>query len=129
MAALGGKENSLLNWLKRKKEPYDEEEILNDGLDLAMAFGKHWLQPIQTRLSKIYPALSEEELNEYNAKVQEAMKFGHSTVYSLAEKDGKDTKPEEFNDIYIQKYPWVNSKNIKHLFSQGMYYAWKDFGF
>ena len=112
-----------------KKPPYDKEEILNVGLHLAMAFGQNWLEPIQSRLSKKYPALSSGELDEYNAACKEAMKFGHDTVYSMAETHGKNTNIEEFKPVYTEKYPWVSLKNIKGIFNQGMYYAYKDLGF
>ena len=129
MAALGVRRVSLLEWMFSKKEPYNKEDILNDGLHLAMAFGKDWLKPIQGRLAKKYPALSIDELNKYNNQCQEAMKFGHDTVYAMAEKQGKSTNKEDFQSRYSVEYPWAKPKNIKALFNQGMYYAHKDMGF
>jgi len=120
---------SLISWLFGKKKPYNEIEILNFGLKLAMSFGKDWLKPIQPRLAKIYPDLTETELNIVNARCQEAMKFGHDTVYSMAEVKGKETNKEDFVRLFKGKYPWVNSANTNGVFSQGMYYAYKDLGF
>ena len=48
------------------KKKYTEEEILNIGLDFSMEFGKHWLEPIQKRLSKKISYLTQEELDNYN---------------------------------------------------------------
>jgi len=121
----------MFSWLKDKKTPAasaTRNASLNEGLHLAMEWGEDWLKPIQKRLSKSHPALSEDELNEINTVCQAAMRFGHSAVYELALKSGKDTKQEEFEATMLARYPWVSSNNLSHLFSQGMYYAWKDSG-
>ena len=57
------------------------------------------------------------------------MKSGHKMVYELAEIHGNDTKLEDFASKYKAKYPWISSKSTGSVFSQGMYYAWKDMGF
>jgi hypothetical protein len=121
-------EFELFEWLRRRKQPYNENMILNDGLDYAMEFGSNWLQPIQSRLVKLYPELTENELDSFNSKCQTAMKTGHNQVYALAEEFGKDASIEVFSVNYSKSFPWVNKKNLKHVFSQGMYYAWKDIG-
>ena len=122
----------MLSFLKRQKaigSPAESREaLLNEGLDLAMEWGKNWLKPIQERLAVHHPELSQDELNEINAICQSTMKFGHDYVYNLALKTGKDTKKSDLELAMQSRYPWVNAKNISHLFSQGMYYAWKDTG-
>lgn len=120
--------SELFEWFRRRKQPYNENQILNDGLDYAMEFGSNWLQPIQSRLVKLYPKLSDIELDDYNSKCQAAMKTGHEQVYALAEESGKDASFEAFVASYSKSFPWVSDKNLKHIFSQGMYYAWKDMG-
>ena len=80
-----------------RKKSYKEENILNEGVSLAMEFGKNWLQPIQKRLSKKYPKLSTTELDEYNTKCQSAMKLGHDSMVKLAVKDGFNVKIEELS--------------------------------
>ena len=122
----------MLSFFKRQKaigSPAESREaLLNEGLDLAMEWGKNWLKPIQERLAVRHPELSQDELNEINATCQSTMKFGHDYVYNLALKTGKDTKKSDLELAMQSRYPWVNAKNISHLFSQGMYYAWKDTG-
>ena len=122
----------MLSWLRRTKalapETSSRDALLNEGLHLAMEWGADWLKPIQGRLGARHPDLSLEQLNEINSICQAAMKFGHDFVYDLALKSGKDTKYESFEPAMKARYPWVNSKNASHLFSQGMYYAWKDTG-
>lgn len=88
-----------------------------------------WLQPVQGRLAQRFPALSQEQLDELNTACQAVMSFGHQVVYDLAEKFGKDTRREDFALSMSAAYPWVNESNMSQLFSQGMYYAWKDMGF
>ena len=104
-------------------------DVLNAGLHLAMEFGENWMKPIQSRLHERYPALSEAELNELNQICQDAMRFGHARVYDLAAKSGDKTKFAAFKPLMMAKYAWVNGHNLSRLFSQGMYYAWKDLGF
>ncbi len=104
------------------------DDLLNEGLHLAMEWGEDWLQPIQDRLAQRHPALSKEALDEIDAVCQAAMRFGHKTVHDLVLTSGKDTKREDFDPIVLARYPWANSDNLSRLFSQGMYYAWKETG-
>jgi len=122
----------MFSWLKRSKAEISmatsREALLNEGLNFAMEFGENWLKPIQDRLAPRHPELSQDELNEVNAICPAAMKFGHDYVYDLAVKVGKGTKQSDFEPAMKSHYAWVNAKNVSHLFSQGMYYAWKDTG-
>jgi len=118
-------------WRKRQVQIDPEtrrEEQLNAGLALAMEWGENWLKPIQARLRLRYPQLSQAELDEFNRLSQEAMKFGHDTAYELAMAAAKRVHASDFAPIFKARYPWASDKNIAHLFSQGMYYAWKDGG-
>jgi hypothetical protein len=103
-----------------------EEALLNYALDLAQEWGKQWFKPIQPRLLEAYASLSEPELDRLNSIAQCAMKFGHDLVYSMAEQHGKKVDESTWREKYVARYPWVDEKNLRHLFSTGMYYAWKD---
>ena len=105
------------------------DAVLNQGLNLAMEWGSDWLQPIQERLAQRQPALSAAERDAINAICQAAMRFGHQTVYALAEAAGPNARREDFAAALHARYPWVDADNQARLFSQGMYYAWKDLGF
>jgi hypothetical protein len=100
--------------------------LLNRGLSLAMAWGEHLLAPIQQRLGREYPALSSAELDDVNAACQAAMKFGHAAAYALASEGHGHVDPQAFKARVKSRYPWVDSANIARLFTQSMYYAWKD---
>lgn len=54
--------------------------LLNEGLAMGMEFGTNWLQPIQKRLAKKHPQLSQAELDEYDRVCREAMNFGHTQL-------------------------------------------------
>ena len=120
----------ILTFLTRRRKPSlkkdGETGLQNYALELAQEWGENWLQPIQGRLSKAYPHLTQQELDHYNSIAQAAMKAGHDLVYSMAENSGKDVNEPGWRQDYLKQYPWVDKKNLKHLFSTGMYYAWKD---
>lgn len=119
----------MFNWLRRlssKNAPLERAEVLNAGLNLAMEWGEQWLQPIQQRLAKRYTGLSVEELDRYNAECQAAMKFGHDLVYLMAERLGADVNMDAWRGQVLERYSWINESNLSRLFSQGMYYAYKD---
>jgi hypothetical protein len=106
-------------------DPIYNEEILNAGLNLAMEWGEDWLKPIQQRLARKYPGLTEEELNSYNEICRKAMKLSHSGIEDLSNKYGIDV-PYEFFVKHIQgKLPWITEKNLSRAYSQGMYYIRK----
>jgi len=103
------------------------ENLLNNyALELAQEWGKYWLKPIQERMGKAYPQLSIDELNRYNEIAQETMKYSHDLVYSTTNEQGKKISKLEWKKNILSRYPWVDSRNLSHLFSTGMYYAWKD---
>lgn len=54
------------------------------------------------------------------------MSFAHETIYDLVETKGKGFDQDEAVAIIKAKYPWINSKNMNHAISQGLYYAFKD---
>ena len=122
--------NQLLSMLFRRRKPNikkeGEEALMNYALEIAQAWGEDWLTPIQGRLSRAYPKLTQEQLDKYNSIAQEAMKYGHDLVYSMSEKQGRDISEAQWKETYLSRYAWVDSKNLNHLFSTGSYYAWKD---
>jgi len=104
----------------------DDSSLLNYCLDLAQEWGKYWLKPIQPRLKSAYPDLPNAELDRLNEVAQAAMKFGHDLVYEMAEKHGRDFDKSEWTASVLDKFPWVDARNLRHLYSTGQYYAMKD---
>ncbi len=125
--------NRILDTIFRRPIPdpraKDDDAVLNFSLELAQEWGHNWLKPVQPRLSKVYPRMSNAELDHFNSVAQGAMKFAHDLVYTLAEELGRDSINEEnWRETVLARYPWIDKRNLKHLFSTGQYYAWKDFG-
>lgn len=114
-------------WRQKPAVEFDKDELLlNRALMMAQDWGDDWLEPIQERLGKEYPHLTQENLNRLNAVAQEAMKYGHELVYSMAEKqDRADISQSNWKTAFSARYPWVNAENLAKLFSTGMYYARK----
>ena len=111
----------------------DEDKILNKGLEFALEFGPSWLQPIQSRLSAIFPELRPDELDKYDSVCRAAMRKGHDYVYKALEAatdEKRKIKQTEIANPLVsflhQEYPWIDSENLKRILSQGFYYAWKD---
>jgi hypothetical protein len=109
------------------------ESILNEGLELAMAFGTDWLKPIKERLALLHPELTQAELNRYDTVCRKTMKIGHEWVYKKLASVAKERKKIKHKDleaevqkILLQQYPWINSSNFAKLLSQSIYYAYKD---
>lgn len=111
---------------RNHKNSFISEMILNEGLDLAMEFSKNWLQPIQERLKVRYSYLSKIELETLNDECISAMRFGHKIIYDLIKINGKNFDQKKAINEIKNKYHWINDKNLDHLISQGIYYAFKN---
>ena len=85
-----------------------------------MEWGADWLKPTQPRLKVLFPALSENQLNDYDAAARAAMTFGHEYVY-----DRPDCEYEQCAIAVRARFPWVSDENLSRVYSQGMYYARK----
>lgn len=108
--------------------PADDPGILNVGLDLAMEFGASWMQPIQSRLAGRHPALAASELDEYDAACRAAMTWAQRQVPEHWHAAGGREREarRRFQQAVLSRYPWISAKNLKQLWTQGRYYAWKD---
>ena len=113
-------------FIRRKPAKIDDvESYLNYSLHLAQEWGKQWLQPIQSRLHKACPHLSQEELNHYNDIAQAAMRFGYDLVYKMADEDSLKVPKDKWQKQLLKQYPWIDKENVDHLYSTGTYYAMK----
>jgi hypothetical protein len=115
------------------KSKSDESSILNSGLDMAMEFGEYFRQPIQSRLSKKYPSLTAEQLDQYNSMCTTAMESGFKFVDSILEPLA--TSNQTISEANLKKhlfhhmkanYPWINKDNLDRLYSQSCYFAFKN---
>jgi hypothetical protein len=116
----------MVSWIQRliHRGP-SNEELLNEGLGLAMDWGESWLSPINARLRKLHPYLGAGELEECNAACQGAMRLAYETVHILLRGGSTSPSPEALAPIVRARYPWVNEENLVRMLQQGVYYASK----
>ena len=116
----------IVSWLERftRRRP-SREELLNEGLALAMDWGESWLSPIQSRLRKLHPFLAGDELDAYNAACQGAMRLAHETVHSQLRTGTANPSLAALSSTVRAAYPWVSEENLERLLKQGLYYAAK----
>lgn len=103
-------------------------EILNSGLNFSMEFGKNWLLEINDRLLAKYPNLTPSELNACDKLCKKVNKLANDFVYDNPEK--KENEIEfitfsVFENFMKTNYDWISDKNLRGLYSQSCYYAWK----
>ena len=110
-----------------------EDRIRNSGLKLALRWGDEWMQPIQERLKQKFPNLTSSELDEHDLLCTQARNHGQNYIFDTLRKATDDgiqlsekAFKKQFKDFVKNTYPWVNNSNLNSIFSQGMYYAWKD---
>ena len=105
-----------------------ESTALNLGLDFAMEFGENWMRPIQERLSKKHPELSQPELDQHDLVCRQAMNFGHNQLVTCwREAQGRQSEAFQLFKKELQaRYTWISDENLSRLFSQSCYYAYKD---
>jgi hypothetical protein len=116
----------IVSWIRRlfHRRPSDDE-LLNEGLELAMDWGENWLSPINARLRKLHPHLRAEELEACNAACQGAMRLGCEAVHTLLRDGSASPSAGRLATIVRARYPWVNEDNLGRLLQQGVYYAAK----
>ena len=121
-----------MTFLSRRRKPSierdGEEALLNYALHLAQEWGNDWMQPIQQRLGKSFPNLSESDLDRLNNLAQNAMRYCYNLAYDLYEKtEGGDFR-NEWRVTCLSEFAWIDDKNLNDLLSTGRFYAMKDLG-
>ena len=101
------------------------DELLNEGLGLAMDWGDHWLAPINARLHALHPHLAADELEACNSACQGAMRLAFEAVHTSMGGNSKSLSVEALGPIVRARYAWVDDENLARLLKQGTYYAAK----
>ena len=104
------------------------QEITNEGLSFSMEFGQNWLKPINERLSKKYSELLPVELEKYNKLCKDVNTYANDFILNNPVKHNDELiflPFEKFKKVIHKKYAWINEDNLKQLYSQSCYYAWK----
>ena len=106
-------------WSFFKKNIPTDVETLNAGLEIAT---KRMGQPIQAELRDKFPALTDEELEQYNDLCQKVYRYGINEVFKLIDKKIKrPLTAEDLKPLVIKKYAWVNQNNLLGLLYKGIY--------
>jgi hypothetical protein len=104
-------------------------DILNQGLSLALEWGEHWLKSIQERLKAIHPHLEKEELDSYNSYCREVANNGNALIFKIVHEDGEDFYSDKNRQLWkktmLETYPWISEENLSRSYSQSCYYAMK----
>lgn len=100
-------------------------KVLNTTLRLSMEWGKNWLQDIKPRLQKLYFDLPDIALEKCADITKQVNSLAHQLVSSNPKGNNKFINKEEFNNIILKKYIWINKDNLNTLYSQSCYYALK----
>jgi hypothetical protein len=117
---------SILRWYYAWAPRPSEVDLLNKGLSLALVWGKNWMMPIQSRMHARFPFLLPEELDRYERDCRAAMAFGIDLVFEIAEANKGVASKSAWRKQFVARFPWVSKRNLRSLFMQGTYYAWKD---
>ena len=100
-----------------------KEEILNIGYEMALEFGKNWLQPINDRLAKKFKNLSQEEIEEYTQACEQLRNESNNYIYESLSKltdEQQDIREKDFKkeltDWMRTHSPWVSESKYQTYF-------------
>lgn len=98
-------------------------DVYNTAVLLSLEMGGNWRQPIQERLRRYFPGISEEEADQLNGHCREMMDFS----IRLAEKlhFEHSCSREQATQLIKQEYPKLEEKNLTSLFAQAEWCALK----
>lgn len=96
------------------------DELLNYALKLTTEWGENYGKPINERILRLFPELSDDEINQLTKLSREAEYY----IYDLAtqELDGK-IHENEIIPLAREKFTWLDRENTARLANIGMYYA------
>jgi hypothetical protein len=102
-----------------------DSDTLNTALSMSLEWGPVRSTPLEARLTERFSNLTPREVM--------ALKLTCGEVESLAWREVeraylKQSTMEAAGATIRSAFPWVNTDNLSHLFTQGQYYAWHDNG-
>ena len=119
-----------MEWLRRLfRRRASREELLREGLALAMDWGDDWLSPINTRLHERHRYLGADELAIINDECQAAMRWGHEIMHDQLRDGARSVDAEGFAHLIHERHPWVDEETMARLLKQSIYYAAKTGGY
>lgn len=95
-----------------------EAVLLNLALEMAQHRGADSGKPLEPRLRERYPWLSERQLAGVAPAVQTARRLGHDFAVQFKRDNGRVPTAAEFRRSFGQQCNWVDSKNMRQLYTQ-----------
>lgn len=115
----------LFGSLWRRRARSDTRTVLlNSALDIALDFD-NWLNPIQGRLKASHPSLDEQQLDSINQICMEVIRFGQDNAMSLCATMDLPLVQARFDEMFVERYPWVNQENRERAYRHCIYLATK----
>ncbi|MFC0402128.1 hypothetical protein [Paraburkholderia rhizosphaerae] len=108
----------------RQDRNENQNALLNSALDIALDFD-NWLNPIQGRLKTRHPSLDEQNLQRLNEVCIEAVRFGQQTALQLCGTMDLPSVQGRFDELFVERYPWVNEENLERAYRHCIYLATK----
>ncbi len=112
----------MFNLLHNKKE----FQIENYALKIHLEFGENFGKDISERLSKKFPNINENEINNCKKLVKDIEK----ECWNCVDYNGPQINVEQLNNSLFEKvfkkYTWINKQNRSNIFTKFSYYFWKD---
>jgi hypothetical protein len=111
---------NLISWLYKNDS---SEEILNFAFK---TFRDNYFDANTAfrRLKRRYPSIPVQTIETYVQECEKANTYGVEWIQSAATKETKPKKlgnnnklRQQFNEIMIEKFPWVDKSNLSSLYS------------
>ena len=105
-----------------------KDSVLNDLYNASLQFGENWRKPIIELAEELYPNMPPIEQKELACYIKDTRdnieKYIYDGYYNTYKDDTEMLRKK--TSLYIEnEYPWMNSYNVEHAISQGIYYAWR----
>ena len=117
-------------WARRKfgsKKAYGKN-LLNDLYSESIQFGANYRKPIINIVKELCPCMSQKEQKELadyiefvRGSIEDYIYKGYYNKY----KDNFEKLQKKSKQFIKKEYSWMNSHNIGHAISQGIYFAWR----
>ncbi|CAG0974863.1 hypothetical protein ANRL3_01740 [Anaerolineae bacterium] len=114
---------NLLKRLFTRSNISSDDKIANAALNLSLEWGENFGKPINARLIKMFPQVSETRAAELDRLCKEIKRYAFDLYYDMV-------AANTMNEWTVQqkiktRYPFLDKDNLRRLGTQGMYYAHK----
>lgn len=112
----------LLARLFPKPSPSASHELVNAAMKLSLEWGADFGKPIQARLMKMFPEVTQAQADELEELCKQIKRFSFDLYFQVPA--GKMTDSGVQAKIR-EHYPFLSHEVVQRISVQGMYYAHK----